>query len=113
MDKPISEVETKELNITIQKADDIEAFGAFVAGSVNDEKPTILLNMNAIISTVVSEGDVDAKEILISTLVHEFGHALEEFFNKEFDEGFIEKVTESYEQSHRLRREQDQVKGEV
>jgi hypothetical protein len=38
----------------------------------------------------------EKKRMVIETLMHEFGHALEEYMDLEFDEGWIDQATESY-----------------
>jgi hypothetical protein len=34
--------------------------------------------------------------MFIETIMHEIGHALEEFYNLEFDEDRIDRITETY-----------------
>ena len=53
------------------------------------------MNVYATFAAAVSN-NTNAKEFIIQNLMHEFGHALEEYFGKEFDEDFIEKTVESY-----------------
>lgn len=36
------------------------------------------------------------KELLLTTLMHEFGHAVEQFLGEEFSEDRIESIVESY-----------------
>lgn len=43
----------------------------------------------------------DKKWLMISTLMHEFGHALQEFFDLEFTEERIEELVVEYENNYR------------
>jgi len=88
--------------IKIIRDDSIPAFGAWCSGSLPNE-PTILLNVEACFSDMQDEqGNLiaytseDKKRIAIETLMHEFGHALEEFFKLEFNEDEIERICQSY-----------------
>lgn len=93
------------MKIEIKKFDGLGAFGGFAQGSVKDGQTIILIDANMIFKdgelqyedgeTVVLNAE-EKKRALIETLIHEFGHALEEFFDTEFDEDFIEQVTMSY-----------------
>lgn len=86
----------KILNIKVVKADDMEeGFAAFVAGREEHEDPTILFNVSATLNCSI-ENNINFKEFLIWSMMHEFGHCLEEAFEKDFDEQFIERVVESY-----------------
>ena len=93
------------MKIEVKKYDGLGAFGAFAKGSVKDGNAIILIDTQ----TIFKDGELiyddgskvdlstqDRKKILIETLMHEFGHALEEFFETEFDEDFIEQITLSY-----------------
>ena len=93
------------MKIEIKKYDGLGALGGFAQGSVKDGTGIILINTKALFKDgelVFEDGSavkMDAEErkrILIETVMHEFGHALEEFLDSEFDEDFIERVTESY-----------------
>jgi hypothetical protein len=89
----------KTTKLEIWKDDDCEGFGAFLAGSSSD-RPMIVLN---VASTLLAskEHDINAKEFFIETLMHEFGHFLEEMFDKDFDEDFIEKCIQSYRDKYK------------
>ena len=89
-------------NIKILRDDSIPAFGAWCAGSCANE-PTVLLNVEACFSDMQDEvgnpiiySPAEKKRIVIETLMHEFGHALEEFFNLEFNEEEIERVCSTF-----------------
>ena len=90
--------------IKIIRDNSIPAFGAWCAGSIAANDPTILLNLEVCFDDLVDEegNDIiqtteDKKRIVIETLMHEFGHALEEFFNLEFNEDEIERICTSYQ----------------
>ena len=93
------------MKIEVKKYDGLGALGAFAKGSVKDGNAIIIIDTQ----TIFKDGELiyddgskvdlstqDRKKILIETLMHEFGHALEEFFETEFDEDFIEQITLSY-----------------
>lgn len=86
--------------------EDQPAFGAFLRHAEHDDtKPhTIYLNVSAIIGgdMVDETGEdvtesVDRKQLLISTLMHEFGHALEAHLNMPVNEYHIEKACQDFE----------------
>lgn len=84
------------LRLEIQKADGMDGgFGAYVASPFDAKHRVVLLNVMAIIGASI-EAECDPRELLVPTLMHEFGHALEHWLGLEFDEGFIQRVTESY-----------------
>lgn len=83
-----------QLSIRIFRDDNLQGFAAYHAQDESETK-TILMNVYATFATSV-ENDIDAKEFIIQNLMHEFGHALEEYYQKEFDEDFIEKAVQSY-----------------
>lgn len=105
----------KRMSLRIALADGFSAFGAFLAGTLRHGATTIdlgenqglvLLDVEALFDDACLEtegGDPvertaeEKRRLLIEVLMHEFGHALEEFLDSEFDEGWIEKVTESFE----------------
>ena len=82
------------LHIKIYRDDNVEGFAAYCAQDDNETK-TILMNVYATFAASV-ENNIDAKEFIIQNLMHEFGHALEEYYNKNFDEDFIEKAVQTY-----------------
>ena len=90
--------------LRVHRDDSIPAFGGWCAGSLKADEPTILLNVAACLLPCV-DGDgaevhqtIEAKKwLMISTLMHEFGHALQEFFDLEFTEERIEELVADYE----------------
>ena len=93
------------MKIEVIKYDGLNAFGAFCKDSVKNGSGIILIDTQTIFkdgelifedgSTVIMDSE-EKKRVLIETMMHEFGHALEELFNTEFEEDFIEQITMSY-----------------
>jgi len=75
------------LSIQLQREDSMPAFGAFLRYDQPQPFHTILLNVEAVMHPEYEDGPVDdwtnedRKRIIITTLMHEFGHALEAHFN--------------------------------
>lgn len=87
--------------IQIVKNDDIDAFGAYASPSIKkNEFGVILFNLEANLVASIEHNDITFKEMFIETIMHEIGHALEEFYDLEFDEDRIERITESYRQKY-------------
>jgi tRNA 2-selenouridine synthase SelU len=83
--------------IQVVKNDDIDAFGAYASPSIKkNDFGIILFNLEANLITSLEHKDVSFKEMFVETIMHEVGHALEEFYDLEFDEERIERITESY-----------------
>ena len=78
------------IKIQIIRDDNIDAFGAYAEGA-----DIILLNVEAHLICSIEE-KVDFKEIVLETLMHEFGHCIEEKLKLEFSEDRIERIVESY-----------------
>ena len=93
------------MKIEVKKYDGLGALGAFAKGSIKNGDAIILIDTQTIFKdgeliyedgTSVVLDNNEKKKVVIETLMHEFGHALEEFFETEFDEDFIEQITMSY-----------------
>lgn len=85
--------------IVVLKDDEIDGFGAYAATSVKEGKAIVLLNIEANLCVSI-EHKIPFKELLVETLMHEVGHALEEWYDLEFDEDRIDRITESYRKKH-------------
>ncbi len=85
--------------IVVLKDDEIDAFGAYASTSVKEGKAIVLLNVEANLGCSI-ENDISFKEMMVETLMHEVGHALEEWFDLEFDEDRIDRITESYREKY-------------
>lgn len=94
-----SKEDVTTLQIEVHKVDNLKGFAAYRVGSVKNKKPIILLNIGATLRACIEE-DIPIREMLAENLMHEFGHALQEFFNLELTEEFVEKVTETYRQKY-------------
>lgn len=85
------------LRVKVIKHSQMAAFGAWCCESLKSEDGTILLNVEALMDEMVDEhgkpvewNDDDRKRAFMTTLMHEFGHALEEAFGLEHDELIVE-----------------------
>lgn len=96
---PVKPANGGRLSIKIYRDDNLEGFAAYHAQDESETK-TILMNVYATFAASV-ENNIDVKEFIIQNLMHEFGHALEEYYQKEFDEDFIEKAVQSYFDKYR------------
>lgn len=104
----------RTLKVKIARADGLPGFAAYLSGTVShagactvDLTPNqalILLDVeasfddNCIVSDSgpVTRTPEECRRGLIESLMHEFGHSLEEFFDLEFDDDWVEKVVLSY-----------------
>jgi hypothetical protein len=98
-----------KLSVRLERDDSIPAFGAFVRCEPFDEKnAVVLINVEAVMSPELptAEGGVqrmsrtDRKRLLIETLMHEFGHALEAHLKLPVNERAIEKACANWEALH-------------
>lgn len=85
--------------IVVLKDDEIDAFGVYASTSVKEGKAIVLLNVEANLACAI-ENDISFKEMMVETLMHEVGHALEEWFDLEFDEDRINRITGSYREKY-------------
>jgi len=92
IDMAIKEI-TKELlpNISIKKFKVIKIYrkrdylGFYEDYSINDI-PIIKLNITGIKNAYIEYPNISKYEIILSTIIHELGHALQELKGKPFDE---------------------------
>lgn len=98
--KTINLVENN-FKIQVLKNDEIDAFGAYASPSIKkNDFGIVLFNLEANLITSIEEKDISFKEMFVETIMHEIGHALEEFYDLEFDEDRIERITESYREKY-------------
>jgi hypothetical protein len=83
------------LHLRVERDDTIDGFAAYCVKDDDNSEGIILMNIYATFAASVEHG-IDAKEFIIQNLMHEFGHALEQYFEKEYDEDFIEKAVQTY-----------------
>lgn len=98
-----------ETTIRLERHDEIPAFGAFLrCEEQHDESPVIALNVQAVMCPDMEDdlGNTEAisredrKRLIITTLMHEFGHALESHFRLPVNEEAIEKACEDWERAY-------------
>lgn len=83
--------------IQVVKNDEIDVFGAYASPSIKkNDFGVILFNMEANLITSLEHKEISFKEMFVETIMHEVGHALEEFYDLEFDEDRIDRIVESY-----------------
>jgi hypothetical protein len=104
-----------KVNIKVARDDTIPAFGGWTAGSLQYGDPIALLNISACLSNPVNElGEPvsmsiqEKKWLMISTILHEVGHALQEWFVSEFEEERLEQIVDGYEKTQ-LKNQMDQT----
>lgn len=83
-----------KIEITVIKDDKLAGFGAYAKG-----KNIILFNVVAHLIASIEE-EIPIKEIMLETLMHEFGHCMEEKLGLEFSEDRIHKIIESYQEKY-------------
>ena len=79
-----------KIKIEVVRYDDIDGFGAYCSG-----ENIILLNIDSIVIADF-EDELPMKEALLFTLMHEFGHCLEEKLGLEFSEERVNKIVNEY-----------------
>lgn len=93
-------------NISLVRNDDIPAFGGFLrCEEQKDTNHVILLNVQACMSPTayLEDGDPihatrdDRRYLIVTTLMHEFGHLLEVHMRLPVNEDAIERACESWE----------------
>lgn len=82
--------------VQIIKNDEVDGFGAYASKSIINGLGIVLFNLEANLGASIDHKDISFKEMFVETIMHEVGHALEEFYNLEFDEERIERITDSY-----------------
>lgn len=85
----------EKIKIEVLKDDTIPAFGGYTTGSLKDGKAIMVLNVDAVINASKAE-NIEQKEIIVQSLMHEFGHALQEYLDMEYSEELMEKSTDIY-----------------
>ena len=97
------------IQLRLEREDAIPAFGAFLrCEAQHDESPVILINVQALMSPELEYEDGtptpvtrdDRKRMLITTLMHEFGHVLESTMRVPFNEDAIEAACDAWESQY-------------
>ncbi len=96
----ILENRKKKFKIQVYKNDEIDGFAAYASPSIKkNEFGVVVFNLEASLGVCIEE-NISFKEMFVETIMHEVGHALEEFYDLEFSEERIEKITDSYRQKY-------------
>jgi len=86
--------------IKVVREDRIPAFAAWCDGSFKDGDGTILLSVDACLEELVDEDgkpvQMNRARIVVESMMHEFGHAVEEALGIEHDEELIEDATSKF-----------------
>ncbi len=83
----------KKIKIDVYVNNELPGFRAYlrpVDESTLIDKHAIVMNIGAHFEIAVEHDDIDAKEALVETLMHEFGHVLEREFSLPVNEERIE-----------------------
>lgn len=94
--------------IRLERADEIPAFGGFLrCEAQHDNSPVIVLNVQWCMAPELADEDgapvpmtrEDRKRLIITTLMHEFGHALESHFRLPVNEEAIDAACMQWEEA--------------
>lgn len=91
--KPV--VTSRSFVISAIRYDKMNAFGAYLSPSIKNGKGLVFLNIEGTIGACL-ENDINPKELIVETLMHEVGHALEQWYDIEFSENRMEEIIEEY-----------------
>jgi hypothetical protein len=100
-------IDRLDLTIRLERNDDIPAFAGFLRCGTPDSEsdPVIVMNVSACMSPAHEAEDgspvpmsrEDRLWLIITSLMHEFGHALEAHFRLPVNEEAIEKACQDWE----------------
>ena len=102
-------IEQFSMEIRLERHDEIPAFGAFLrCEEQHDQSPVIYLNVFACMVPELVDEDGGAvpmsrearKRLIIQSLMHEFGHALESYFRLPVNEEVIEAACSAWEKAY-------------
>ena len=86
--------------IQVIQNDELDAFGAYASTSIKKGLGIVLFNLEANLETSLEHKDISFKEMFVETIMHEVGHALEEFYYLNFSEERIDKIIDSYREKY-------------
>jgi len=95
------EIMQNNFKIKIFQNDELNAFGAYASKSIKNGLGIVLFNLEANLETTLEHKDISFKEMFVETIMHEVGHALEEFYDLNFSEERIDKIIDSYREKYR------------
>ena len=79
--------------LSIKPDNEIPAFAGYLVGSVKEPEVKVVVNIAAMVNaTVDEENEITFKEIFTTSIVHELLHAVQEIYEREFDEDEVEEV---------------------
>lgn len=103
-----------QMQLRLEREDSLPAFGAFLrCEAQHDESPVIALNVQALMmpeaedeaGNTVEMTREDRTRAIITTLMHEFGHALESYFRLPVNEEAILKACEEWDAAYAAAKE--------
>jgi hypothetical protein len=98
-----------KMTVTVIRSNNLPSFGAFLDYGADTRCPVVLLNVEATAGGIVYDWDgkrvpmtrPERKRMLVTTLMHEFGHALERHFALKANEQEIDRAIRSWERLKR------------
>lgn len=89
------------IKVRIERQDNLEGFAAYLTPSLTQNgEGVVLMNIEATFHSAVLPEEESPIDIMIESIMHEVGHALQEFFGKEFSEEQVESVVEKYRERY-------------
>lgn len=97
------------MQIRLERDDSLPAFAGFLrCEEQHSESPVVLVNVQMIMApehecndgTTQEMSREDRKRLLVTSLMHEFGHVLESYFRLPVNEEAIERACEDWEQAY-------------
>ena len=87
-----------EISITVVKDEKMPAFGAYLWGSSKEGEPIIKINLRSSLMAALADppAGVTFRRNLVTSIMHELGHHLEERLGLEVDEAWVESVCDLY-----------------
>lgn len=91
----------KTVKVQISRQDNLDGgFAAYLTPSLtNDGLGIVLLNIEATFHAAAENGE-DPVNFIIENVMHEVGHALQEFFGRQFSEDQVEEIVEKYREKY-------------
>lgn len=90
------------VRVKVWRDDNIKGFGSYLSPSIKEGRHgKVLLNIEA---TFHAAADLNhnPKDLLVEIVMHEVGHAMEEYLNKRFSEKRIERIVRAYKKKYHL-----------
>lgn len=88
------------IKVRIERQDNLEGFAAYLTPSLTqDGTAIVLMNVEATFHAAAANNESPV-DFMIENVMHEVGHALQEFFGKEFSEEQVEGIVEKYRERY-------------